>query len=39
MSDLADRMEISQQALSKRFHAAHRNLITSTLTFTHPDDE
>ncbi|QSW97984.1 bacterio-opsin activator domain-containing protein [Haloterrigena alkaliphila] len=39
MSELADRLEISQQALSKRFHAAHRNLITSTLTFTHPDDE
>ncbi|SEW23457.1 helix-turn-helix domain-containing protein [Natrinema salifodinae] len=39
MSELADRMNISQQALSKRFHAAHENLITSTLTFTHPDDE
>ena len=39
MSELADGMGISQQALSKRFHAAHRNLITSTLTFTHPDDE
>ena len=39
MSELADRMEISQQALSKRFHAAHQNLITSTLTFANPDDE
>ncbi|ADB59699.1 Bacterio-opsin activator HTH domain protein [Haloterrigena turkmenica DSM 5511] len=39
MTDLADRMDVSQQALSKRFHAAHRNLITSTLTFSHPDDE
>ncbi|MEY7851601.1 bacterio-opsin activator domain-containing protein [Natrarchaeobius sp. A-rgal3] len=39
MGELADRMDVSQQALSKRFHAAHRNLITSTLTFTHPDDE
>lgn len=39
MSELADQMAVSQQALSKRFHAAHKNLITSTLTFTHPDDE
>lgn len=39
MSELANQMEISQQALSKRFHAAHKNLITSTLRFTHPDDE
>ena len=39
MSELADEMGVSQQALSKRFHAAHRNLITSTLTFTHPDDQ
>lgn len=39
MSELANQMEISQQALSKRFHAAHKNLITSTLTLSHPDDE
>ncbi|WP_246998704.1 bacterio-opsin activator domain-containing protein [Halosolutus gelatinilyticus] len=39
MSELAAQMGVSQQALSKRFHAAHKNLITSTLTFTHPDDE
>jgi predicted DNA binding protein len=39
MSELADEMGISQQALSKRFHAAHKNLITSTLTLTHPDDK
>ncbi|MFC7237298.1 bacterio-opsin activator domain-containing protein [Saliphagus sp. GCM10025317] len=39
MSDLAGQMEISQQALSKRFHDGHRNLITSTLTVSHPDDE
>lgn len=39
MSELADGMGISQQALSKRFHAAHKNLITSTLTLTHPDDK
>jgi predicted DNA binding protein len=38
MNELADEMGVSQQALSKRFHAAHKNLITSTLTFTHPDD-
>ncbi|WP_049927265.1 helix-turn-helix domain-containing protein [Halopiger goleimassiliensis] len=38
MSDLADRLEISQQALSKRFHAAYRNLITSTLTISHPEE-
>ncbi|WP_238593264.1 helix-turn-helix domain-containing protein [Natronobacterium lacisalsi] len=42
MSDLAEVMEISQQALSKRVHAALENLITNiltVLTFTHPDDE
>ncbi|MFC6717951.1 bacterio-opsin activator domain-containing protein [Natrialbaceae archaeon GCM10025810] len=39
MRELADQMDVSQQALSKRFHSAHRNLITSTLTISHPDDE
>jgi predicted DNA binding protein len=39
MSELADEMEISQQALSKRFHTGHRNLITSTLTISYPDEE
>lgn len=39
MSELADELEISQQALSKRFHAGHKNLITSTLTVSHPDDD
>lgn len=39
MSELADEMGISQQALSKRFHDGHKNLITSVLTVTHPDDE
>ncbi|NKE36981.1 bacterio-opsin activator [Natronococcus sp. JC468] len=39
MSELANDVGVSQQALSKRFHAAHKNLITSTLTFTHPDDQ
>ncbi|MCU4740575.1 helix-turn-helix domain-containing protein [Halobacteria archaeon AArc-m2/3/4] len=39
MSELAEELGVSQQALSKRFHAGHRNLITSTLTVSHPDDE
>ncbi|QLK26740.1 helix-turn-helix domain-containing protein [Natrinema zhouii] len=39
MSDLTDELGVSQQALSKRFHSGHKNLITSTLTISHPDDE
>lgn len=39
MSELADGMGITQQALSKRFHDGHKNLITSVLTVSHPDDE
>lgn len=39
MNELADKMDISQQALSKRFHDGHRNLIASVLTVSHPDDE
>lgn len=39
MNDLADEMGVSQQALSKRFHSGHRNLITSTLMISRPDDE
>ena len=39
MSELAEEFDISQQALSKRFHGGHRNLITSTLTLSHPNDE
>lgn len=39
MSEIADEFEITQQGLSKRLHAAHRNLIRSTLTINHPDDE
>ena len=39
MSELADELKISQQALSKRFHSGHKNLITSTLTVSHPDDD
>ncbi|MFP8953582.1 bacterio-opsin activator domain-containing protein [Natrialbaceae archaeon A-arb3/5] len=38
MSELADEMGISQQALSKRFHDGHRNLITSTLTVSYPEE-
>jgi predicted DNA binding protein len=38
MSELADELGVSQQALSKRFHEGHKNLITSTLTISHPDD-
>ncbi|WP_135534165.1 helix-turn-helix domain-containing protein [Halostella pelagica] len=36
MSELANRMDLSQQALSKRFHTGHRNLISSTLTINYP---
>lgn len=39
MAELADELGITQQALSKRFHNGHKNLITSTLTLSHPDDE
>lgn len=39
MSELADKLEISQQALSKRLHHGHRSLIESTLTVTPPDAE
>ncbi|ELY59096.1 helix-turn-helix domain-containing protein [Natronolimnohabitans innermongolicus] len=39
MGELAAQLGISQQALSKRFHAGHKNLIRSTLTISHPDDE
>ncbi|ELY57722.1 helix-turn-helix domain-containing protein [Natronolimnohabitans innermongolicus] len=39
MSELAEEIGISQQALSKRFHHGHRNLIASVLTVSHPDDE
>jgi predicted DNA binding protein len=39
MSDLTSELGVSQQALSKRFHQAHKNLITNTLTISHPDDE
>ncbi len=38
MSELADDLGVTQQALSKRFHDGHKNLILSTLTVSHPDD-
>lgn len=39
MSELADELKISQQALSKRFHLGHKNLVSSTLTIDRPDDD
>jgi predicted DNA binding protein len=39
MSELADELDVSQQALSKRFHDGHRNLIRSVLTVSDPDEE
>ncbi|MFC6717506.1 bacterio-opsin activator domain-containing protein [Natrialbaceae archaeon GCM10025810] len=38
MRELADRMDVSQQTLSNRFRAAYNNLVTSTLTISHPDE-
>lgn len=38
MSELADELEVSQQALSKRFHQGHKNLVSSTLTISYPSD-
>lgn len=39
MRELADRMGIAQQTLSNRFRAAYHNLVTSTLTISHPDED
>jgi predicted DNA binding protein len=39
MRELADQMGVAQQTLSNRFRAAHNNLITSTLTISHPDED
>jgi predicted DNA binding protein len=39
MEDLADEIGISQQSLSKLLRRAHRNLITSVLTVSHPKDD
>ena len=38
MRELADEMGIAQQTLSNRFRAAYKNLVTSTLTVSHPDE-
>lgn len=39
MAELATDLGISQQALSKRLHHGHKNLVTNALTVSHPDDE
>lgn len=39
MDEMADDIGISQQSLSKRLRRAHRNLIASTLTISHPEDD
>jgi predicted DNA binding protein len=39
MTELARPLEISQQALSKRLHHGHKNLVTNALTVSHPDDK
>lgn len=39
MTELSDDMGIAQQSLSKRLRRAHRNLIASTLTISHPEDD
>jgi len=39
MRELADQMGVSQQTLSNRFRAAYKNLVTSTLTISHSDEE
>ncbi|OLZ39777.1 bacterio-opsin activator [Natrinema saccharevitans] len=39
MDELADRMGVSQQALSKRFRGAYENLIANTLTIGYADEE
>ncbi|WP_207589684.1 bacterio-opsin activator domain-containing protein [Halomontanus rarus] len=39
MRELAEQMGVAQQTLSNRFRAAYNNLITSTLTISHPDED
>lgn len=39
MRELAEQMGIAQQTLSNRFRAAYKNLVTSTLTISHPDED
>ena len=38
MGELANEIGISQQSLSKLLRRGHRNLVTSVLTVSHPDD-
>ncbi|MGQ3414246.1 helix-turn-helix domain-containing protein [Natrinema sp. LN54] len=38
MRELADQLGVAQQTLSNRFRAAYSNLVTSTLTISHPDE-
>jgi len=38
MNDLAEELNITQQAVSKRLHNGHKSLIKSALTVSHPDD-
>ena len=38
MEDLAEALDISQQALSKRLHHGHEGLVKNALTVSHPDD-
>ena len=38
MRELADQMGIAQQTLSNRFRAAYKNLVTSALTISYPDE-
>ena len=39
LADVADGLDISQQALSKRLERAHQTLIANTLTVTPPEDD
>ncbi|MDS0293762.1 bacterio-opsin activator domain-containing protein [Halogeometricum luteum] len=39
MADVAEKVGVSQQAVSKRLHNGHKNLITNALTVNHPDDD
>ncbi|NUB91652.1 helix-turn-helix domain-containing protein [Haloterrigena sp. SYSU A558-1] len=39
MRELAEQMGVAQQTLSNRFRAAYKNLVTSTLTISHPDED
>ncbi|MFC4549084.1 bacterio-opsin activator domain-containing protein [Halorussus sp. GCM10023401] len=39
MDELADKLGIAQQSLSKLLRRAHRNTVTNVLTVSHPDDD